>query len=482
MPLRSPAKVRRAGQTKPNTFSPFLPKPKPRMDQIRSLLTLFSEADRNALKTATRDGTASQRLIYLLLCGEDGEDELLGALKINRGSFAKTQTQAKDYLIDRLQAAARTPYDGVQVVQSLVMSGQLATASKLYRSLERDFERKQKWQLLDILYIEGFRIGQMTGDIKFAASVADKRRYYADKHAAYVHLYGEVMVEMFRAEKFGERREDREAYVGKVRLLLERAHMIGHHVLIHNALLILYHQYSRFYNNPDDTWAIVQQISETRRKYRLAMNEITDATTRLNVINFLCIHAGYGEPTSYLTETMRHIDAGGVIARANLIYALLGYYLSEGDMPMVSRYLGELELTQDKTYFAPFRSVVLAIQCFMVHDLAGFERHLQLFYADPNHIHLPDSEVVVRILELLVLHSQGERQLYRSKTAALRTYFNRNLNADRYADEYNMLLYLTTPSSKNRRVVEEMRASRYRNSRMLSKYILEFHRGDKAGR
>jgi hypothetical protein len=445
------------------------------MEQIWSLLSLLTESEKSGLKALTKGGAANERLVYYMLCGENDESELLRKLKITKGSFAKTQTQAKDYLIDHLKAKAKTPYDEVQVLQSLIMKGQIPTATKLYRSLEKKYEEKQNWQLLDILYIEGFRIGQMTGDMKLTESVAAKRRYYADKHAAYVALYGDVMIEMFRAEKFGERKEERSAYLKKVKKLLERSQSVGHHVLIHNTLLILYHQYSRFYNKPDDTWAIVQQILATRQKFKLAMNEITDATTRLNVINFLCIHAGYGEPTQYVSEAMKHIDAGGFIAKINLTYALLGYHLSEGDMSMVSKYLNELELIQDKTYFAPFKSVVSAIQCFMQRNYAGFHLHLQLFYADPNHIHLPDSEVIVRILELLVLHDEGEKQLYRSRTAALRTFFNRNLNVERYADEYDMLLYLTTPSPKNKEAITLMKGSKYRNSRMLSKYILGIH-------
>ena len=65
-----------------------------------------------------------------------------------------------------------------------------------------------------------------------------------------------------------------------------------------------------------------------------------------------------------------------------------------------------------------------------------------------------------------------DEQHYQSKADALRVYFNRNLNKLRYAEKYDLLSYLITPSAKNRHRVQALLQSKYRNSRMLAKYVL----------
>jgi hypothetical protein len=453
------------------------------MEQIWSLFNLLSQEQKNELKALARKGNnAAEKLIYYLLNDERNEKELCKKLKLSPATFGKVQTQAKDFVTTFFKTKLKSPIGDVQVIQQLILKGEIKTAQKFFTALEKDCTQKQNWQMLDFLYHEGFRLAQMTGDLKFLEDVTDKRSNYIQQYADYVKLYGEVMIEMVRSEKFEERKEDLAAYLKKVNELNKRAYNGGHHALIHNTLLILYHQYSRYYNQPDDTWAVVKKIIANHEQYEKVMNPVTDAIVRINVINFLCIYETYGSPEPLVAEAWKRIDVGGVLAKTNLIYALLGYYLCEENTKAIRKYLAELEKIQDKTHFASFQSVVQAILCFMEKNYTGFKLQVDLFYNDPNHINLPDSEVIVRVLELLVIKNEiredgGMRQMvdekhYQSKADALRVYFNRNLNKVRYAEEYDLLSFLITPSKKNREKVEDLNQSKYRNSRMLAKYVL----------
>lgn len=454
------------------------------MEQIWSLFNLLNQEQKNELKTlARKSNNAAEKLIFCLLNEEQNEKELCKKLKLSEATFNKVQTQAKDFLVTFLKTKMKSPMAEVQLIQQLILKGEIKTAQKLFTAQEKDCIQKQNWQMLDFLYHEGFRLAQMTGDLKFLETVAIKRSNSIYKYADYVKLYGEVMFEMVRSEKFEERKEDVVAYLEKAKELNKRAYEGGHHALIHNTLLILYHQYSRYYNEPDITWGVVQKIIENHELYEKVMNPITDAIVRINVINFLCIYDSYGSPEPLIPEAWKRINVGGVLAKTNLIYALLGYYLCEENTPAVRKYLGELEKLQDKTHFSSFQSVVQAILCFIEKNYTGFKLQIDLFYNDPNHINLPDSEVMVRILELLVLKQEirmdnGMKQMmdekhYQSKTDALRVYFNRNLNKTRYSEEYDILSFLSTPSKKNREKVEVLHQSKYRNSKLLAKYVLE---------
>lgn len=453
------------------------------MEQIWSLFSILTEEQKSELKTLARKGNnAAEKLIYYLLNEERNEKELCKKLKLSPATFSKVQTQAKDFAADFVKAKLKSPLADVQLIQQLILKGEIKTAQKFFTALEKDCVQKQNWQMLDFLCHEGFRLAQMTGDLKFLEEVSTKRSNYIQQYADYVKLYGEVMIEMVRSEKFEERKEDLAAYLKKANDLNKRAYEGGHHALIHNTLLILYHQYSRYYNKPDDTWKVVQKIIANHKQYEKVMNRVTDAIVRINVINFLCIYETYGSPEPHITEAWKRVDAGGVLAKTNLIYALLGYYLCEGNTKAVRKYLGELEKIQDKTHFASFQSVVQAILCFMEKNYTGFKLQIDLFYNDPNHVNLPDSEVIVRILELLVIKQEmrldkGMKQMmdekyYQSKADALRVYFNRNLNKVRYTEEYDLLSFLITPSQKNREKIEALHKSKYRNSRMLAKYVL----------
>lgn len=456
----------------------------PIMEQIISLLSILSEDQIAELKTRYgKSNVAAEKLIVLLLNGVRDEKELFGHLKVSVTTFNKTQTLAKDLVADLYKQKITSPLASVQIIQALIMKGELKTAQKFFTALEKENEQSQNWQMLDFLYHEGFRLAQMNGDIKFLEQVISKRSKYALQYAHYVKLYGEVMIEMVRGEKFEERKTDINTYLKSAQALNARAYAGGHHALIHNTLLILFHIYSRYFNEPEKTWQVVQKIMANHKRYETVMNRITDAIIRLNVINFLCVYDTFGSPEKYLAETWKRIDRGGVLARANLINALLGYYLSIGDVVNAKKYLKELENVQDKTHFAPYKSVVRAILCFKEGNYDGFKFYLNLFYEDPNHINLPDSEVIVRILELIVLKNEmseeggvkqmSDEQYYQSKADALRVYFNRNLNKVRYAEEFDILTYLTTPSAKNKAKVQQLHNSKYRNSKMLAKYVLE---------
>jgi len=453
------------------------------MEHLLSLLNVLKPEQTKELDIILRKSeAAASQLICLLIEGEILEENIRVKLKVNPATFPKVQTQAKKILTDFISRHLRNPLSDVQLVQALILKGELKTAKKFFSYLEKEFERSQDWQKLDFLYHEGFRLTQMTGDVKLLQKIAQRRSRYAKQYADYVSLYGEVMIEMVRSEKFEERKSEVTAYLKRAEQLNKRAYAGGHHALIHNSLLIIYHVYSRYYNQPDKTHQIVKKIMANHKKHESIMNRVTDAIIRINVINFLCIHETYGSPEPYLEEAWNRVDRAGILARTNLIYALLGYYLCKEDTVNVNKYLSELDKIQDNTHFASFRSVVLTVLAFIRKDYNAFTKHLNEFYTDPNHINLPDSEVIVRILELLVIKREttkdrgikqfADEQHYKSKADALRIYFQRNLNKVRYAEEYNILSYLITPSAKNEAKVQALFKSKYRNSRMLAKYVL----------
>jgi predicted RNA-binding protein with EMAP domain len=444
------------------------------MEQIWSLFTLLSEEQKSDLKSRCRKkNNAIEKLLLYLLDDEKDEKELIKKLKVTIASFSKIQTQAKDYLIAFIKQSLQNPYDDIQIVQLLLMKGEIKTATKLYNSLEKEYESKEKYQILDILYNEGFRIGQLKGDVKFLEEVTQKRSVSIAKYAAYVQLNGEIMIEMVRAEKFEERKEDIDSHLSKIKELHKRALANTNPILIHNTLLLLFHHYSRYFNEPDKTWDVVKKMDQNRIQNKDRFSAGTDSIVSLNMVHFLSFHEGYGSPEPLYTAILTRIEAGGRLAKINLYYVILAYYLSQLNIKMVIKYLDELERIEDRTHFAPFKNVVSAILAFIEKDYKTFHAELQLFYTNPDHISLPDSEVTVRILELLVLHKENEEWHYKSKIDALRMYMARNLNKTRYAEEFDILAYLTTASAKNRAKIELQKQSKYRNSRVLAAHVLD---------
>jgi uncharacterized protein YacL (UPF0231 family) len=480
------AKLSNRTLKKLNRFSVFLPPQKSKMAPLlNELIDVLSPAQKSDLKQRLKGKPGASGQLVLQVLGSSTADN--PQLTIKSNSAAKIQTQAKDIITKFYKETAKSPIATVQLVRSLIMTGRLKTAQKLYVGYEKQYLQAQNWQMLDFLYHEGFRLGQATGDIKFLEQVVKKRTACAARHAAYVELYGLVMIEMVRTEKFEERQHNINECLTTAQNLYKRAVNGNYPALIHNTLLIIYHIYSRYYNQPKKTYSTVIKMRDNHKKFMDFMDSTTEAVVKLNIINFLCIYNSFGSPEPLIKNIFKKIDAGGVLAKTNLLHAMLGYYLNTEDKKNTLKYLRLLETIEDKSHFTCFTSAVGAIQSFTNGQYGAFNTHLGAFYSNPNHINQPDSVVTLRLLELLVLQKEIRRDggikqhtdtfYFKNKIDALRVYFNRNLNKVRYAGEYSLLTFLNTPSHKNRLAVTKLLRSPYRNCRMLAKYVLAAQAG-----
>jgi hypothetical protein len=289
-----------------------------------------------------------------------------------------------------------------------------------------------------------------------------------------VEKYGQVMVEMLGVERFEKRGENPLDYLNRAEHLYQEAKQVGHHVVIHNALNTIYMIYARYFNEPEKTWQTIQLVNENRKRFAKIMNPLTKATTKITTINFLSIYEGFGNPEDLIADCEATIDLGGVLARVNFYYSLLGYYLTEERLDRVNHYLGLLEQVEDTTKFHQYKAIIMAIKAFIEDNEEQYQYWFNQFYDDPTHVDFPDMECMLRILELVTLYKPKSMMLYRSRLQALRVYMNRNLNKDRYFEEHSIINFLSHPEKENnQQQLLTLQNSYYRNVRFLVRHLLK---------
>ena len=441
---------------------------------LADLVQILSEEQKQQLKLRVEvSGKAEMHLVKLLLQNPlISEAEQVKQLSISAGTLNKTQTLAKDYLFDFVASQQVNPFDSIWVIQQLLHRGLLDSGKKIYKQLVKSYEDKQQWNMLEILYIEGFRIAQITGDLKWMRRVSDERRLNAEKVKEHAILYGEVLFEMLAVERFDTRSGNIAKYFERIETLYERVNKLGHHVLIHNMLNTLYMLYARYENNPDKTWGIICKVNDNRKRFSHAMNAITAAISKLNTINFLCIYYGYGNPETFRADCEKTIATGGVLAEVNFNYALLGYYLSEQNVVEAEKILKRLSTLHDATKFSLFHSIVNAVKHFGDGDYMQFRISLAEFNTHADHKDFPDMDVMLRFLELMLLKKERELQVFGSKTIALKKFMTRNLNRVRFKEEFNLLAFMSNPeSARSRKIFSALQSSKYRNMRLLVRQL-----------
>lgn len=446
------------------------------MELLYALLNLLSADERKELLQACKGSAKAElRLIHHLLRHADEDAKTATkTLKLSATTFNKSQSLAKAFLLQFVRRSIQTPYDDVSILQRLSLQGEMDVALNFYRELERSYETKQLWSLLDALYIEGFRIAQISDKSGLIEQVAASRSANVERLKRYVNCYGRIMVEMLAVERFEERKELPANQLAKLDNIYKEAVEIGHHVLIHNALNILYNANARYSNDPQKTWGIVQKITANREKYKAIMNPLTFSTTKITLVNFLSTHHGFGNPEDYVRDFEATMADGGILARVTFYYCLIGYYLSNKEIGKVEHYLKLLESVEDTSKFKQYRSIVLAIKAFIEGNMKAFNTHFKAFYEHPTHIDFPDMEGVLRMMELIVIRRAKDEFLFESRLQALRVYMSRNLNKKRYAEDYELLNYIANPeSAKNRGVLKKLEGSYYRNIRLLVNVLEE---------
>lgn len=438
------------------------------MEQISSLFKLLSAEQKKELKTKYRRSTnAGEKLIYLLLSDETNENELLKKLGINATAFSKTQAQSAEILTDYIKQHTQTPFDEIYVINLLIKTGDTKGAIQLFYTLEKEYETKQQWALLDNLYSCAYTISSLAADSALTSSIAHKRSTYAAKHAIYAKLHGEVMIELQtkRVEKFNLK-----SRLTKLQKLNKQAYETGHNELIHHTLVLLLKQYMLYYNEPDKAYEVVKLITENRKKHLQAFSAAHEAEARLANVSFLCVHDGYGSPEAQITEAYKRADAAGAEVKMDATTTLLHYYLCERKIDKAHYYLKEMEKALDKKSFAPFKSMVMAISSFIENNYTGFKLNIDMFYNDHATVNSPALEAMMRIMELLILKHDKEEKFLAVKHTALQLFIEQHLNKDRHAETYEIVAFIG--NRKNKAKLEALKHSKYRSSRMLAAYVL----------
>ena len=448
------------------------------MELLNSLLSMAGEEGITAIKKACSSDNAlhSRLIMHIIAHPEAGVDERIKALRTTRNTYNKTSSIAKDIVWEKLKAQVATPFDDIYLLQQLLLRGELDAGERIYASLEKDLEQRQAWQLLDALYIEGFRLMQIKGDAKKVEIIARKRTANAKRLAAYIALYSDVIVEMVKLEGYKTRRPEDDEYVPLLVSLYDRAKEVGHHVLVHNTLHLLYLYYMRYTGDHAKVWQVVQDMKKNAERHRNAMNVLTRVAVECTYINFLTICVGYDEPDNYAKKLLREIDDAGKWMRANLCYAMLEYNVYEGRAKETEQWLKELEAAEDNSKFAQYRYVILAIRNFAAHDFASFRKNFNSFYDNPSHLDFPDVEVTLRLLEIGMLLFEKENKLAEPKLSSLRMYITRNLDEERYAQEKKLLAALSRFALNNdkktlAKTCDELQSSVYRSIRFLVRML-----------
>lgn len=445
------------------------------MELLLALLKLLNSKGKEELREACAAGSGLHHRLLLYLLDEPaaGKEQLIRRLRTTANTYNKTCTIAKDLLWNHLESNAETPFDGVYILQQLLFRGDIKSGMKVYSALEKELEQKQAWTVLDALYIEGFRICHITGDLKMIEEVSEKRAANAQRTLTYVSLYGDIMVEMVRLESFRTRRTDKSKYFQYLRSLYERAKKVDHYILIYNTLHLLYMFSVRHRNDPSEVHAIVKQMLANEERFRNSMNAITRAAVQSSYVNFLTVYAGYGEPGPYVKKLLSEIESGGSWAKANLCYAMLEYSLYTNQRDGLREWMSELEQTGDTSKFAQYKYVILAIKSFIEKDHAGFRKNLALFYESPSHLDFPDMVITLRLQEIIMLLEEKQHRLLEPKLTSLRIYIERNLSRERYEAERKILyalrrLALNNDSKVMEKLLKEITGSPYRNIRSLA--------------
>lgn len=427
--------------------------------QKEHLLSVFSD------KT-----TLAHRLLCMVLKGSDDKKEIMAALKISAAMLNKISTQAKQELLEELKKSAANPYDDIYFFKSLVLKGSFNPAQKLFLQLEKHFETRQKWQHLELLYIEGMRLCQATGNLKIAKQLAVKRKKNSQRLMNFIALSADLNNLLFEFEVY-EQKKLPASFLRQTQAILEQAKRSGHYTLIHNALQLRYLFYSRYTNNYPEAKKLAEQLYRNRQRHHAQLDELT-AVLALNVYaNYLTIYEGQIS-SAFKKEVLQNIGIAGRHALFNFYYTLLDYYLLDNQFAELEALLKKIEHAEDNTKFTVYRYGILAVKSFAEKDLPAFKKFVGLFYENPDRLDFPEVECYLRILEAvkLMAEDKGEDALY--KLNSLRVFIDRNLS-ERYVYERNTVSFLmrcikgSVKESERQAFLKSLEKSPYRNIRFL---------------
>ena len=386
------------------------------------------------------------RLVVLLLKGERDGKKIISQLKISTSTFNKILSQARHELLNELGKITSSPYDEIYILKTLIFRGHFSQATRYFNQLEKHFEQKQMWQHLELLFVEGSRLCQATGNIKLSAVLSEKRTYNSKRLKDFIDLSTLLNALFLRLEVY-ESKQEKSNFQKEFPVLQKKANQAGHHTLIQNALQLQYLFYSRYTNDFNKAEELATRIFSENKKYAERLNNIT-RVIGLNVyVNYTSIYKGE-LPKKLVSDVSRMIGEGGEYARFNFYYALIDYYLFENKIKEVESLLKFLEEKEDSSKFTVYREGILALKFFSEGNIISFRKHLAKFLENPEHLVFPEVECFLRIVEAIHFIQKKENEIAHHKLNSLRVFIGRNLSG-RYIYEKNVVAFLNSRASKS---------------------------------
>jgi hypothetical protein len=449
------------------------------MELQKSLIGIMDEAPRAALREQVeKEDSLQSKIIRELLSNTNiSKREMMKHLSISEPILKKTLTLVKDVLWTYNAGHVKTPFDDVFVLRQLLLSGKVSSGTRYFNALLKETEIKQEWNKLDMIYTEGSRIAQITGNEKLIADITKARKRNSERLFNFTTVYSDIILEMIKLEGYMIRRPDNARYEAYLESLYQKALHLSHHLLIHNALHIRYLFYVRYNNDPLKVFEIITAQKKNVEKYKNVMSAMTYAIALNNHVNFLFLYKNFGAPDPFIKELNKVIAAGGNIAVTNFYYGMLEYCLFERKVNDVSKWLVKLEHIEDNSKFSQYRYIIFSIRAFIQKDLGAFKENFGNFYKEPSHLDFPDLEITLRLLETIILIYTKRHDLAMARLDALRIYVSRNVTKERHNDDRKILALLVKINENNKRVAKslaELEQSVYRNVCFIASSIREW--------
>lgn len=401
---------------------------------------LTAEEKAYAAAEAMHKASLPHRLLAELLSGPEAGSvkHMQARLKVSKATFAKLGTQAKDLLIELVSRCQQTDFDGIAFIRQLLFRGKTELALKLLSDAEKQYEEKQQWQHLELLYIEAYRYCQITGNQKLLESYIGRRSRNAQRLNRYIELSGLIIRELVRLEGFKLKPTVRD-YFSQLRKLEKQVVQLGHYTLIANVYTLQYLYLMRFTTGKA---AVATVVSHIEKLYKQKSRYVQDNTRLIAInshLNFLSQYITRQNPNAAARRILPDMEKMGSFVVSNLCYAMCEYNLHMFNFKALDEWLQRLEQYKDEGKFRLFVHAVNAARHFARNQFGLFKKDLDLFFADAGNHNFPDTEVQLRLLELILLKQQGDAELLGYKAEALRQFMTRHVSKERYYYEWLIL-------------------------------------------
>lgn len=390
---------------------------------------------------------------------------------MGNSALSKALTLARQELLSELKKLVETPYDEIYFLKDLVLSGHFNAARRFFTQLEKFFEHKQKWQHLELLYIEASRLCQATGNIRLSGELQVRRTKNAARLKSYIESSAVVNDYLFRMEVYAQQNSGI-AFERQLEKAGAKAKATGHFTLMQNALMLRYLYFSRHSDQHKKVKEIAEEIFSNQERNGKRMDDITVALARNTWINYVSAYSGKISRRME-KDVKRRIAVAGRHATFNFYYSLLDYYLFGNNARALDALLQEIREAEDNTRFTVYRQGIYAMKSFTEGNISAFKNFTRAFFKNPARLDFPETECMLRIMEALNLHAEEKTEDALYKLNALRVFMARRLG-ERYRYEQEVVTFLTRHFS--RPVKPELIAERvayfhrspYRNIRFLA--------------